>query len=86
MRRLMTEEYLVGRVVGFSVPYRLDPSAVEPGDPLDATRTVWGRVDRASMFGLNEAEPAGYDVTCIHTGEFYPVSTRDIHTVMPRRY
>lgn len=71
---------LVGRVVGYPVPHRLDPSQVDPGEPLDTTRTVWGRV--VAM------HPRVVRVLPIHgtNPQPYMVHINQIHTVMPESY
>lgn len=86
MRGLMTEENLVGRVVGVGVEHPLDPSQYVEGQPSVIERTEWLRIGRAALFDPFETDPSGYDATNIHTGEDSFVLVGDIHTVMPRSY
>ena len=72
---------LVGRVVGFSFPYRLDPSQVEPGESLEAERTIWGVV--------REHRPDWQStiIDSLHErGQGYICPEERIHTTMPQGY
>lgn len=72
---------LIGRVVGHTVPHRLDPSQVEPGEPLDVTRTAWARVTSE-----HRNDPDLLIVQDQHTGVHGLVRRSDIHTTMTESY
>lgn len=73
---------LIGRVVGWSVPYLLGASQVVDGESLQATRTVWGRVVEAFLDGEGD-ETLGVDM--LHNKELRRYIPRgDIHTTMPK--
>lgn len=69
---------LEGRIVGFTLPYTLDPSQVVPGDPSDAERTVWVRItddEGDHLWGRS-----------LHTDEAIDLTRATIHTIMPQGY
>lgn len=81
--RGLTENELIGRIVGFRVPHLLDPSQVKPGKPLEIERTVWGRVkypvrNLPGMFAIS--------LTAYPEGPAVFVKAERFHTVMPESY
>lgn len=79
MRRL-SKENLMGRVVGYSVPYRPDPCQLDEGDPEVIYLTVWGRICHPLV--LAPGAFVGYN---IHTDDVEIIQTTNIHTIMPRK-
>ena len=80
MRR-MSKEYLTGRVVGYSIDHKLDPSQYDEGAPATIERTVWARI--TDFLGLDPTVFVGRNIHT-NTTELIPVTA--IHTVMPRKY
>jgi hypothetical protein len=78
------KDNLAGRTVGYSYPYFLHPSHIEPDGSAVAETTKWARVigiqtEFADM-------PDTYVGTSVHTGAEVHFNRTSIHTVMPESY